>query len=280
MGDWRVADPFVRDMHRRNLAAGTIEKRVSVLRRCETAIGKPILEATEDDLLGWLDSRHTVGAKSRYTDISHLACYFHWAVINDLIVRDPTARIIRPQVRRCLPRPIPTADLEYVISQASAPQLHGMLMCAAYAGMRCAEISALDGGDVLDSHDPPLIVAHGKGGKDRTIPAHPDVLRALRRIGIPHRGPVFEDDGVRVPPWRVSHRLREHMHDCGVDCSGHQLRHWFGTNVYEQSGHDLRLTQELLGHASPATTAIYTQWSRKQAALVVGRLRPDPDSVA
>jgi len=39
--------------------------------------------------------------------------------------------------------------------------------------------------------------------------------------------------------------------------TAHQLRHWFGTNLYAQS-HDIRITQEMLGHASSATTAIYT----------------------
>ena len=59
---------------------------------------------------------------------------------------------------------------------------------------------------------------------------------------------------------------------CGIQASAHQLRHWFATEVYEKSGNDLRLTQELLGHASPATTAIYTKWSQAKAMEVVAQL--------
>jgi integrase/recombinase XerC len=72
-----------------------------------------------------------------------------------------------------------------------------------------------------------------------------------------------------MTPVQVSHAIRSHLHSCGVIASAHQLRHWFATSVYETSGHDLRMVQELLGHSSPTTTAIYTRWSRTQAGPAV-----------
>jgi integrase len=51
-----------------------------------------------------------------------------------------------------------------------------------------------------------------------------------------------------------------------------QLRHWFGTGIYAVS-HDIRLTQELLGHQSPNTTAIYVAWAAVDAAPAVASLR-------
>jgi site-specific recombinase XerC len=50
------------------------------------------------------------------------------------------------------------------------------------------------------------------------------------------------------------------------------MRHWFGTSVYRAS-HDIRLTQELMGHASVATTQLYTAWESEKAAAVVGLLK-------
>jgi site-specific recombinase XerC len=66
----------------------------------------------------------------------------------------------------------------------------------------------------------------------------------------------------------MSMLLAGYLRSVGVDATAHQLRHWFGTTVYARSK-DLRLTQELMGHASRATTAIYTAWSPLDAARVV-----------
>lgn len=66
--------------------------------------------------------------------------------------------------------------------------------------------------------------------------------------------------------------IRGHLVDCGIAASGHQLRHWFATAAYEKSGGDLRMVQDLLGHSSPTTTAIYTRWSQTKAMVVVREL--------
>jgi site-specific recombinase XerD len=50
------------------------------------------------------------------------------------------------------------------------------------------------------------------------------------------------------------------------------LRHWFATEVNEASGADLRMTQELLGHSSPTTTAMYTRWSQTRAVDIVSSM--------
>lgn len=67
-------------------------------------------------------------------------------------------------------------------------------------------------------------------------------------------------------------RANTYLRSVGVDDTFHSLRHRYGTQVYELSGFDLRLTQELLGHASPATTAIYTKVNARAGAGVALRL--------
>ena len=57
----------------------------------------------------------------------------------------------------------------------------------------------------------------------------------------------------------------------GVAASPHQLRHTFGTELYRLT-HDLGLTQDLMGHSSPGTTARYTSWSRDDAMAAVAAL--------
>jgi site-specific recombinase XerD len=254
------------------LRPGSIVKRMSVLVRCEMALGRPLIEASTLDLRGWLDG-HTLNAKTRYSYISHLSSFWRWAITDERIERDPTVRITRPRMRQDLPRPISREAFAMVIDQAPTAEIRAMLTIGGYAGLRCMEISGLQAGDVMEHAEPPvLVVNHGKGDKPRVVPMSTAIVDALKAYGIPRSGPVFTDGygQARRPSW-VSHTLRNHMHECGLEASAHQLRHTFGTEVYRRS-HDLRMTQQLLGHSSPATTAGYCAWSQDLAAGVVATL--------
>jgi integrase/recombinase XerC len=104
------------------------------------------------------------------------------------------------------------------------------------------------------------------------------VAGELRMAGMPHTGYVFRrHDGRRGPlePWTVSHLANRHLRQCGIDATLHQLRHRFGTVLYQQT-HDLRLVQELMGHADPATTAGYAAYDRSGAADAVEALPAPP----
>lgn len=263
---------FRAEMVRRALLATSINKRISILIRCETALDHPLIEATTDELRDWLDA-HKLVARSRYSYISHLASFWRWALIEERAIRNPTLKLTRPKMRRTLPRPVSTDDLRLLIDQAPSKQVRAMVCLAAYAGLRCIEIATLDAGDIMEHLSPPvLVVTHGKGDKPRIQPMPAPIINALRSHGIPAHGPIFRDrHGNRFTASMVSHMLRSHMHNCGVIASGHQLRHSFGSEVYRRT-HDLRMTQELLGHASPAPTAGYAAWAQDQAAEIVDEL--------
>lgn len=260
------------EMDRRALRPGTIDKRLSVLVRCELAVGHPLLDSTTEELRNWLD-RHQLTAKTRYSYISHLASFWAWALAEERADRNPTLRLSRPKLRRSLPRPIATEDLLTLINQAPNAEIRAMVTLAGYAGLRCMEIAGLDASDIMEHGKPPvLIVTHGKGDRPRVVPIPIAIIAALKAHSIPAYGPVFRDElDDSLPAWKVSHIIRAHMQACGVTGSAHQLRHAYGTEVYRRS-HDLRLTQELMGHSSPATTAGYTAWAQDQAAAVVDEL--------
>jgi integrase/recombinase XerC len=224
--------------------------------------GCELEDVTREQIEAWLDSRK-LSSRARYADISHVSTFFKWAIDEELTDVDPTARIARPRLSQGLPRPISTDALRFAISQASDARTVALLTLAAFGGLRCAEISQLTAGDINGD----VMLVHGKGSKDRVVPVHPACRDALRRHGIPLHGPVFD-----LTPWQVSHVIREHLHACNIDASAHMLRHWFATECYEASGHDLRMVQDLLGHSSPTTTAIYTRWSRNDAGPTVDRL--------
>ena len=77
-----------------------------------------------------------------------------------------------------------------------------------------------------------------------------------------------------VTPHLVSKLCNEYLHDIGIDDTLHSLRHWFATSVYVSSGRDLRATQELLGHESPASTQIYTYVDPGTLTLAVEGISP------
>lgn len=261
--DINLVSLWLRSMRRRNLSPATIVKRASVARRLSAHAGVPLQDVTAEQVEDWLDARDN-SPRSRYTDISHVSAFFRWAVRDGYAESDPTARIDRPKVCNGIPRPIDTDDLRRALRLATCPQMSAMLHLAAFAGLRCAEISALDWGDLNGD----LMLVHGKGGKDRVIPVHPLIRSALRAIpGRRSHGPVFQ-----LSPRHVSHAIRAHLHACGCRASAHMLRHWFATTVYEASGADLRMTQELLGHSSPTTTAMYTRWASSRSVDVVATM--------
>jgi len=241
--------------------------------------GGDLLTATHEQINVFLDGRRArdggpIGAKTRYAWLSHLHGFYEWARREDMITVSPTARIIRPKLRAGLPRPADTEELRQALVVAG-PQERCWVLLAALMGLRCQEIAGLRREDVLEGE---MIcrIAKAKGGKERTVPLHPEAWDALKALPIPRTGRVFSrPKGGGYNPVQMSQKFNAFLKKAGTNSTAHQLRHWFGTNLYAQS-HDIRMTQEMLGHASPATTAIYTAFDRRSAALAIGNMSFNP----
>lgn len=137
-----------------------------------------------------------------------------------------------------------------------------------YSGLRIAELSALDRADI-DYEDGTILVRRGKGGGARMLPLHPIAAEALQKYLA-----VRQDTEEALFLSRLGRRasirtLRDVVYSvaktAGISkrISPHKLRHSFATLLLE-SGADLRVIQELLGHASIATTQIYTHVGQEQ----------------
>jgi integrase/recombinase XerC len=238
-----------------------------------------LLDATRQDIEPFLDKRrtrdgHKISSRTRYYWIAHLHGFYKWAVFEELVTVDPTVAIIRPKQRQTLPRPIDDDDLVMAI-RAARPQMRAILSLAAFAGLRCMEIAGLERDDIIEAKG--LIrIRHGKGDKERIVPLHPDVMSALRMLPLPKTGALFvRTRGGRHLPHTVGKVIRHYLHDMGIDATAHMLRHWFASEVYANT-HDIRVTQELLGHSSPTTTAGYIAYSHVDAAAAVASLRLGP----
>ena len=142
------------------------------------------------------------------------------------------------------------------------------VLLASFAGLRAAEIAALDACDI--DHRRRALRVLGKGGKERMVPMHPDLAAALEPC---RRGPVIPSraTGGSVRPGTISAIVAVHLRSRGIDRTCHSLRHWFGTETHQQC-HDLRVVQELMGHSSIATTEVYVAWSMPVAESAVDGL--------
>lgn len=281
------------DQERRGLMAATVSnrhRRVGALMAWMAP--RSVLDATAEDLQSYLDARD-IGNGSRRDYLSHWRQFYGWAVKQGLLVKAPTDDILAPKRRPGMPKPLTDAELELALNPAhfgrtyAHRRLRALVLLGAFEGLRAQEMAGLCVEDVVTAKGA-LRVRRGKGGKQRTLPLHPDVLEALEALPLPASGSVFRIDSYggqsagtagRYPPadrpinpWNVSKMVREYLHGLGIDASCHSLRHTFATKIY-QATQDLRLTQELMGHSSVATTQIYAACDTAKAAPAVMALR-------
>ena len=250
---------------RRGLSPRTIAKNTRCIRQFLEVVGGDLDAVTPDAVDAFLQTRN-LSSRSRYWWLSAIHTFYRWAIRHGHATRDPTELIDRPRLAQTLPRPIATADLAFALESAP-PLQRALVSLMAFEGLRCQEVAGIQREDVLDTMTPPMLfVTKGKGGKQRAVPLHDDTIASLRSLPMPRSGPLFD-----MQPWKVSQRVNRFLHGLGIDATAHQLRHWYATECYRDS-HDLRMVQELLGHSSPSTTAIYTKLDMVAAAPVVQRL--------
>jgi site-specific recombinase XerD len=256
---------YVTDMCRRDLAPSTRATFRRMLARFSRAHPAGFGAVTREDVERWVDEQHCA-SRARAWLVTVLRSFYVWAVSTGHLDVDPTRDIIRRHKARDLPRPIPDAELCAAIDQAD-DMMRCWLLLGALQGLRSMEIAGLTRDDVQERAG--LLRVRGKGRKERMLPLHPDVLDALERLPMPKRGGLFlRADGRPYTAAKVSQRASEHLHNCGSQSTTHSLRHWFGTAAY-QSSLDLRLVQDLLGHESPISTAIYAAADGTRARPVV-----------
>lgn len=248
----------------------TIYKRCSQLltwtRWCEDRGG--IAAQDHEDVQRFLDARR-IGSRTRYHWLSSLHVFYRWAIDNERLDHDPTVKVVRPRLRRSLPRPVSDGDLEIALAMAD-PMMRAWLTLMALAGLRCAEVGRLRTEDLV--HERTMLRIVGKGDRERIVPLHPDALRAVELAGVPRRGYLYlRPGGGPYPPALVSRTACLYLHGIGLDVVPHQFRHWFGTRTYEAC-RDIRVVQELMGHSSPTVTAVYAAFSEETARRAVRAL--------
>lgn len=228
---------------------GTIGVRMSHLRRCLDGVGKPVGDVTRRDLIEWMATEDW-SASTRRSVRASLRMFFRWYAEEhgqDSIAEDLPAVPV--------PRAVPRPAADFVVMDAIR-RAEGWVALAieimATCGLRRAECAKLRVGDVEAVGQGWVIRVCGKGGHVRIVPCPPSLALRIRRRG---GGWVFPggQDGHVSPGW-LGKKVSAVM---GDGLTAHTLRHRYASVAYTRS-HDLRSVQELLGHASVATTQVYT----------------------
>lgn len=268
MTDQELIDAYDADQAFRNLQKGTRHVRRRYLGKFSREVG--FLTATEQKIVTWLG--RPMAPKTRSMWISTLNSFYTWANHNHLFADtevgdgfNPVADVGKPRLHARSPRPMSATDLKRALELADV-RMRAWILLGSLAGCRCMEIAGLHREDVRDTDSVLRLI--GKGDKERFVPLHPDILEALREVGMVSDGPLWPQESAASVSRKINRFLH---HEVGTKSTAHTLRHAFGTAVY-RSCHDLRLTQELMGHSSPQTTAGYAAADQSQAAGVVGSL--------
>jgi integrase/recombinase XerC len=265
-------------------------------------------EIDVDILRGWLAAQHQAGA-ARATLARRGAAaraFTSFAHRQGWLAVDPGPQLGTPRARRVLPRVLRREEMNSVLAECEDRALRefaaGQRVAAALAmrdaavlellyasAIRVSELCDLDNGG-LDA-DRRTVRVFGKGRKERVVPVGLPAVRAVARweeAGRPvlanarSGGALFLGArGARLDPRtarRIVHaRLRDVSAGAGEGHAGdtgpHGIRHTAATHLLE-GGADLRSVQEILGHASPATTQIYTHVSAERLAASYRQAHP------
>lgn len=202
------------------------------------------------DLLVAMMANPQWGASTRKNARSAYRAFFRWATKQRDLAGNPAEDLPPIRVPRTLPKPTPEPVLDTALRQASPREIF-MLRLGACAGLRACEIATVHQ-SWWDRHSQILYV-HGKGGKMRRVaprdPALVGLLDELRGYAFPNRW-----TGQPLTPGHVTKLLSRALDETWT---GHTLRHRFATTALRKTG-NLLAVSNALGHASVATTQIYT----------------------
>lgn len=242
-------------MRSEGLSTRTIKHRLETLTRFARE-GLDVVAADSAAIAGFLAPYDWWSPSTRSNYYRALKAWYLWLIRRGIRPDNPLDLIKAPRQPRGRPRPTTTDQLAAILGTCNRRRTRAMALLAAYQGLRAHEIAKIRGEHVRNGK----IKVLGKGSVEAELPLHPlvaEIAGSFPRIG--WWFPSYTRPGHPITSQNVSAVLSQLIHRAGVDATGHQLRHWFGTETLKSSGGNLRTAQEALRHASVATTAIYTQ---------------------
>jgi len=235
----------------------------------ETAVSGFLMSLREGD-----EEHQPLSAGSAARTVVAVRGFHKFAVREGLAENDPAAAVRPPASAKRLPKALPLADIEAILEAAGSPGTslalrdRALLEVLYGTGARISEAVGLDLDD-LDLEEGTVLL-RGKGGKERMVPVGSYARRAVEAYvvrGRPDLSGVGRGTAAvflnarggrlsRQSAWAVLAKAAERA-GVTAEVSPHTLRHSFATHLLD-GGADVRVVQELLGHASVTTTQVYT----------------------
>lgn len=210
------------------------------------------LEITRAQLVDYMAS-NPWAPRTAHSTRATLRVFF--ALLHELGLRDDDPARTLPGVAlpRSRPRPCPDHVVLESFAAVTDPKVRLAIRIAVETGMRRAEIANLKPADIEGRPGGYNVHIVGKGGHERAVPISDELAGLILAVTTVH---VFSGlYGGAITPRHLGRMITRALPG---DWTTHTLRHRFATMAYA-AGNDLRAVQELLGHTSPVTTAIYTK---------------------
>lgn len=269
----------------RGAARNTLESYRHDLR--EAALMLPdFLQAGKKDIENYAASLSKQGLSSRTIArrLSSLRQFFHFLYTEDLRTDNPTATLETPRQKRSLPMCLSQEEVDALLACARGEKdvrLVAMVELLYASGLRVSELVSLPRAALKTAqmHSRPFLMVRGKGGKERLVPLHKSALEALHAYLATVENDtqwLFPSGKSHLTRQRFGQMLKELALKTGLNAekiSPHTLRHSFASHLLA-GGADLRVIQDLLGHADISTTQIYTHVEQDKLTELVTRHHP------
>ena len=272
----------------RRLASHTLTAYSRDARMLEALAGERTLASlSPGDIRRFVAALHSKGQSPRSLAriLSSWRGFFDWLVRQHEAGSNPCAGVRAPKAPRVLPQTLSPDDAVRLVSvQDPGPwgiRDRAIFELAYSSGLRVSELTGLDLGAVDFATGEARVL--GKGSKTRIVPVGEHAIEALKRW-LDARGKISNADaralfvgksGKRLLAREVQRRIKRWAALAGLDVDPHphMLRHSFASHVLQSSG-DLRAVQEMLGHASIASTQVYTHLDFQHLAKVYDAAHP------
>ena len=272
----------------RRLAAHTLSAYARDLRALGSLAGeRDLARLTEHDIRRFVAMLHSRGQSPRSLAraLSSWRGLFQWLARRHEVASNPCAAVRAPRGSKRLPEALTPDEAVRLVTIPNPPRHaardRALFELAYSCGLRVSELTGLD----LESVDPRAGEARvlGKGAKTRIVPVGTPALAALAawlelrpKLARPGERALFVGrSGRRLSPREVQRNIKRWAALAGLpsDVHPHMLRHSFASHVLQSSG-DLRAVQEMLGHASIASTQVYTHLDFQHLAKIYDAAHP------
>lgn len=204
--------------------------------------------------------------------IAALRGWFSWMLISEFISSDPSITLEHPKLADRLPKVLTFEDIKKILSTQMSVLEKAIFELLYACGLRVSELTELKINNI-DLHSD-FVRCIGKGSKERLVPMGKNAEKAIKiylkereyiikKYGISSKYVFFNSKGKHITRQDVYLFIKKTVQQIGKNASPHTIRHTFATHLLE-NGADLRIVQELLGHADVSTTQLYTHVSKKR----------------